>query len=234
MPLITDHEPGHHNSDLDKTRTRLTEGGSWKRQRIVMAMPSANLMHAKVALSLMNLAFPPNQGVYRHLILGEEVGKAYSDSVQEVLSNPSLKEFDHWLTCEHDNLPPYDGVLKLLADMDKYPEYGAIGGLYFTKGEGGVAQIWGDPKDPVINYRPQVPIPNTVQECVGTAMGFTMYRMSMLKDLAEKEGHPLFRTVANGTQDLQFWNMARKHGYRCAIDTSILVGHIDPQSGFVW
>jgi hypothetical protein len=234
MPIVTENEAGFHNEDLERTRARLVEGGSWKRQRIVMVLPSANLIHAKVALSLMNLAFPPNQGVFRYLVLGEEVGVAYSNAVRDILDNPQLGQSEYMLTVEHDNMPPWYGVNKLLEDMEKHPEYGAIGGLYFTKGEGGVAQIWGDPTDPVQNYRPQIPVPNTVQECVGTAMGFTLYRMSMLKDLVEKEGHPLFRTVPHGTQDLQFWNMARKHGYRCAIDTGIQVGHIDPSTGFVW
>ena len=44
--------------------------------------------------------------------------------------------------------------------MEDHPEFAAIGGLYFTKGPGGCSQIWGDIKDPILNFRPQVPDPN--------------------------------------------------------------------------
>ena len=74
-------------------------------------------------------------------------------------------------------------MLRLVEQMEAHPEFAAIGGLYFTKGPGGCAQIWGDPKDPVVNYRPQLPDPNGgLVECCGTGMGFTMYRLSMFKD----------------------------------------------------
>jgi hypothetical protein len=72
--------------------------------------------------------------------------------------------------------------LKLIETLEERQDLSAVGGLYFTKGEGGCAQIWGDPKDPLLNYRPQVPIPETVQECCGLGQGFTMFRLSMFKD----------------------------------------------------
>ncbi len=121
--------------------------------------------------------------------------------------------------------------------MDKHPEYDCIGGLYWTKGEGGVPQIWGDPNDPVLNFRPQVPRPGEVQECCGTGMGFNLWRLSMFKD--EKLRKPWFKTIASaeegcGTQDLYAWNDFRKHGYRCAIDNRVLVGHYDSSTGVTW
>ena len=36
---------------------------------------------------------------------------------------------------EHDNAPPQDGVLSLIARMEEHKELDCIGGLYFTKGE---------------------------------------------------------------------------------------------------
>jgi hypothetical protein len=59
-------------------------------------------------------------------------------------------------------------------------------------------------------------------------MGFTCFRLDMFKD--ERLRRPWFVTQTDGgvsTQDLYFWGDARKHGYRCAIDTSIKVGHYD-------
>jgi hypothetical protein len=165
-----------------------------------------------------------------------EVGDAYSTAIEQILQHPDLKDWEYILTLEHDNAPPQDGVVKLMASMDEHPQFSCIGGLYFTKGDGGVAQIWGDPKDPIVNYRPQVPIPNTIQECCGTGMGFNLFRLSMFKDA--NLPRPLFKTLNGmngqgvGTQDLTFWTNARRLGYRCAIDTSVKVGHYDLKGEF--
>jgi hypothetical protein len=166
---------GAHNGDLNKTSARLIKGASWKRQRIIVIIPAGDSIPAKVALSHWNLAFPPNNGVVRILAQGMEVGEAYSTAIEQILQHPELRQWEYILTLEHDNCPPSDGVLKLLERMEERPEYSCIGGLYFTKGEGGVAQIWGDVKDPVTNYRPQLPDPKGgLVECYGTGMGFNL------------------------------------------------------------
>ena len=166
--LIIQDFGGKHSIDLKKTNERLTKDGSWKKQRIIVILPTANMMSAKVALSHWNLIFPPNNGVVRILAIGAEVGAAYSEAIESVLAHPELSQWEYILTIESDNMPPADGVLKLLKDMDEYPQYDCIGGLYFCKGDGGCAHIWGDPKDPVLNFRPQVPVPDTVMECNGS------------------------------------------------------------------
>jgi hypothetical protein len=129
-----------------------------------------------------------------------------------------------------------DGIITLIKDLEDHPELSSVGGLYWTKGEGGVPQIWGDPKDPIINFRPQVPITNALQECCGTGMGFNLWRTSMFKD--ERLRKPWFKTVCGaegvGTQDLYFWSDARKHGHRCAIDNRVLVGHYDVNTDITW
>lgn len=212
------------------------KGGSWKKQRIVVLLPSSQMIAAKVALSHWNLIFPPNNGIFRMLCLGMEVGDAYSQAIDFVLQHPELSQWEYFLTIEADNMPPADGVISLCAAMEEHPEFACIGGLYWTKGEGGVPQIWGDPSDPVLNFRPQVPLPDRLQECCGTGMGFNLWRIKMFKD--EKLRKPWFVTKAGlegcGTQDLYFWADARKHGYRCAIDTRVKVGHYDVGSDTVW
>lgn len=234
--IITEVSAGKHNEDLNASTKRIFEGGSWKNQRIIVIIPAAKTMSSKVALSHWNLIFPPNQGVFRMLALGLEVGEAYSQAIDNILASPDLSKWEYVLTIEHDNIPPQDGVLKLLAQMEAHPEYSCIGGLYWTKGEGGVPQIWGDPKDPVLNFRPQPPVAGKLVECCGTGMGFNLWRLNMFKD--EKLRKPLFKTLAGnegvGTQDLYFWGDARKYGYRCAIDCDVLVGHHDLAQDIVW
>ena len=235
-PELVSYSFGRHNEWMELSTKRVDESAQWKKQRIVVILPAAGTISTKVALAHWNLIFPPNNGVCRVLALGQEVGEAYNNAITEVLAHPDLSQWEYILTVEHDNVPPPDGVVSLVKAMDAHPEYSCIGGLYWTKGEGGVPQIWGDPTDPVLNFRPRVPVPGQVVECCGTGMGFNLWRMAMFKD--DKLRKPWFKTLAGaeglGTQDLYFWGDARKHGYRCAVDCSVLVGHYDVQSGISW
>lgn len=234
MSLIVQDLGGANNADLDGARARLMKSGSWKQQRIIVVMPAAALIPATVALSVWNLGFPPNNGVVRILAQGMEVGDAYSSAIQGILNEPNLRDWEYVLTIEHDNLPPPDGVLKLVEQMEQHPELSAIGGCYFTKGPGGVCQIWGDPRDPNINFRPQLPDPNGgLVECCGLGMGFTLFRLAMFKDTKLRQ--PWFKTQTVGgmaTQDLYFWGDARKFNYRCAVSCDVRVGHLDHEGKF--
>jgi hypothetical protein len=226
---------GRHNADLEGTAKRLATGAAWKKQRLIVVIPASGSIPTKVAMSHWSLAFPPNQAVQRIAAIGMEVGEAYSRTLEQVLAHPEMGQWEYLLTLEHDNLPPADGVLRLIAQMEQHPEFAAIGGLYFTKGEGGCAQIWGDPKDPTLNFRPLPPdAQGGLVECNGTGMGFTMFRLSMFRD--EKIERPWFKTTSGpggtATQDLHFWSNAKKAGHRCAVDCSIRVGHYDLEGKF--
>jgi hypothetical protein len=234
--LIIQDFGGKHNENIEATSARLMKGASWKRQRIVVILPADSMIPAKVALSHWNLIFPPNNGVCRILAQGMEVGDAYSSAIANVLAHPDLSQWEYVLTLEHDNMPPQNGVVQLCEQMEAHPELACIGGLYFTKGEGGCAQIWGDPKDPIVNFRPQLPdVSGGLVECCGTGMGFNLFRLSLFKD--EKLRKPWFLTQKKdgaSTQDLYFWSDARKYGYRAAIDCSVKVGHYDVATDTVW
>lgn len=199
-------------------------------------IPAGAQIPTKVYLSHCGLIFPPNQASHRMAAIGMEVGEAFSNSIEEIVNDPEVGQWEYILTIEHDNIPPSDGLIKLIKRMEEHPEYACIGGLYWTKGEGGVPQIWGDPKDPVLNFRPQPPVAGQLVECCGTGMGFNLWRMKMFRD--ERLRKPWFKTIAGkegvGTQDLYFWADARKYGYRCAIDCDVLVGHYDLANDICW
>ncbi len=247
-PQLVTYDGGRHNGDMAKSASRILKGGSWKKQRIIYLMPAGAMMASKVALSHMNLIFPPNNAVIRWLALGMEVGDAYSQAIEQILAHPDLKDWEYLLTIEHDNVPPPDGVIRLIEAMEARPDMACIGGIYWTKGEGGCPQIWGDPKDPTLNFRPQPPdmaliqaydADNTkipVQECCGTGMGFNLWRISMFKD--ERLRKPWFKTLGDkegiGTQDLYAWGDFRKYGYRCGIDLRVRVGHYDHVQDINW
>ena len=205
---------GIRNQNLDQSIASFIQGATWKKQRIIMIVPAANSIPAKVYLSHCSLIFPPNQAHHKMLALGLEVGDAYSQAIELILANPELSTWEYILTIEHDNGPPVDGVLKLVKRMEENPHLSCIGGLYWTKGEGGVPQIWGDPKDPVLNFRPQPPVAGQLVECCGTGMGFNLWRISMFKDSRLRK--PWFKTIAGatgvGSQDLYAWGeIGRAH-----------------------
>jgi hypothetical protein len=229
-PQIIIPDYGKHNADLESTNERLLREGAYKNMSCVVLVPAFGQIPTKVVSSWWNMYFPPNQQVYKIFATGMEVGEAFSQSIEMILADPILGKCKYLVTMEHDNVAPPDGVVKLLQRMEAHPEMDCIGGLYFTKGEGGQPQIWGDPKDPILNYRPQMPIDGELVECNGTGMGFNVWRLDMFRDPDLRK--PWFKTTASSTegcqtQDLYFWSDARKNGYRCAVDCGVKVGHYD-------
>jgi hypothetical protein len=230
-------DAGIHNDNLAQYTSNYIESGSWKKQRVICMLPAGKSIPTRVALAWRSLFLPPNQPAHFMATEGAEVGEAYSNAIAGILTHPDLSQWEYLLCLEHDNLPPPDGAVKLIKRLEQNPHLSAVGGLYHTKGEGGVPQIWGDPNDPVQNFRPQPPRPGELVECCGLGQGFTMFRLAMFKD--ERLRKPWFRTVCSleegiGTQDLYMWGDARKYGYRAAVDCACLVGHLDPASGIVW
>lgn len=233
--IVSAYDAGHHNRDLNLTVKRLDAAATHKDLSTVIVIPAFGLLPTKVAAALMNLYPAPNHPRAILWAIGQEVGEAYSRTIEMVLADKYLSKFKYLLTIEHDNIPPVDGHVKLLAAMEAHPEFAAIGGLYFTTGPGGVAQAWGDPTNSM-NFKPLVPSASgALVPCVGTGMGFTLFRMSMFKD--KKLRRPWFKTTSSAeeghsTQDLYFWKDAFKHGYRAAIDCSVRVGHYDYEGKF--
>lgn len=232
-PQIIAPDFGKHNADLDASIRRINESAAWKKLDTIILTPAGGTIPTKVVASWLNMYGPPNNRLFRMFAVGMEVGEAFSQAIENILAHPELSKFKYIVTLEHDNIPPADGLVRLLERMEAHPEYACIGGLYWTKGPEGVPQIWGDPKDVQINFRPQRPVPGQVVECCGTGMGFNAFRMEMFKDARLRK--PWFKTNTEngvGTQDLYFWSDARAKGYRCAIDCSILVGHYDHEGKF--
>lgn len=232
---------GKHNQDLQKSVERLLKGGSYRDLSTICVIPTpTGMLNTKVATAIWSLMTPMNQKFTKFCIEGKEVGQGYNDVVAMILQNPELSKWKYLLTVEWDNLPPPDGLLKLYESIEMYD---VVGGLYWTKGEGGQPMIYGNPAEMPKDFRPQVPRVGEVQECNGLGMGFTLFRISMFKKLASLGHWPLFKTLqefvpgqgaALGTQDLFFFSLAGREGYRFASDNRVLVGHLDQQSGEVW
>lgn len=231
---------GEHNEPVSQMVIRPDANSAYKDLSCIILTPAHSDVPIKVVHSWMNLIRPPNQFCCFIATARMEVGKAYSDTIRMILNNPHLQKVKYLVTLEHDNIPPPDGLVRLLNRMDERPDLAVIGGLYFTKGPGGVAQIWGNPQEAPFSFRPVRPVPEALVECNGTGMGFTAYRLSMFRD--DKIPQPWFETKSElgpkgaqcYTQDLWFAENARKLGYKFAVDCSIRVGHYDSSTDITW
>lgn len=238
--IIGSTDEGLQNKAMSLTQERLRKGKQYTDLSTVLVIPSRGPVHVRVVESWWNLQSPMNNRFIRLFITGMEIGDAYEAAVATILGHPELKNWKFMLTMETDNMPPMDGLLKLYENICHCPKlctehYAQVAGLYFTKGEGGQPMIYGNPKQ-ILQFQPQLPVPDKVQECNGTGMGFTLFRLDMFKD--KKIERPWFKTVQGtegmGTQDLYFMGKARRAGYRIASDNRVRVGHYDEGSGIVW
>lgn len=225
---------GVHNRNLKRAQERLKQGRQYEDLSTVIVCPTRGVIPAHVVQSWMGLIRPMNNRCIGPIFIqGAEVGEAYEQAVQFILDNEMLRKFKYMLTIEEDNVPPADGLLKL---YESIKGYAAVGGLYWTKGEGGEPMIYGNPKS-MLGFQPQIVKLNTVQECNGLGMGFTLFDLSVFRD--KKLERPWFRTVQSvtegqGTQDLYFFGKIRKLGYRVASDNRVKVGHYDQETGIEW
>ena len=228
---------GIHNANLAESLERLEKGKGYRDLSTICIVPTRGMIPAKVTQSWMSMIPAMNQKFTRIFMIGMEVGAAYNAAIETVLGNPDLSKWKYVLTLEEDNIPPPDGLIKLYENIDNYA---ALGGLYWTKGEGGQPMIYGDPNDPELNFRPQLPIKD-IQECNGLGMGFTLFKLDVFKD--PKIENPWFKTCQEWnpvdgakiyTQDLYFFEKIKKLGYKVACDTRVKVGHYDVEADVVW
>lgn len=236
--IVGSWESGVHNADLESASKRVKAGKGYRDLSTVCVIPTRGVIPARAVESWWGMISPMNQAFTRIFVSGMEVGDAYNYAIELILNHPVLSKWKYVLTLEEDNLPPPDGLIKLYENIDKYPA--GLGGLYWTKGECGQPMIYGDPVG-VMNFRPQVPQKDTIQECNGLGMGFTLFSLDVFRD--ERIEKPWFKTINEwtpeggaqlGTQDLHFFAKARQAGYKVACDTRVKVGHLDVNTGMVW
>lgn len=236
--IVDAYDGGIHNRyDSDN---RVHREGLYRDASTICLIPTRGKISHRVVQSWWNMASPMNQQFIRMFVAGYEVGAAYSTAIEQILATPGLQDFKYVLTLEEDNVPPPDGLLKLAAAMHEHPEFSAIGGLYWTKGLGGQPMIYGDPKEVPFNFRPQPPVPGEIVECNGLGMGFTLFRTEVFRD--ERIPRPWFETVQRYdhtgakcyTQDLNYFENARKAGHRFACHCDVRVGHYAEAEDLIW
>lgn len=244
--IITGQDEGLNNADLEAATERLRTGKQYKDMSTLCVIPTRGVISARVVESYMGLQSPMNNRFHRMFVSGMEVGEAYNQAVELLLHHDMLKDFKYLLTMEEDNLPPYDGLLKLMENICDCKRacrehFAQLAGLYWTKGHGtGQPMIYGNPHG-LLTFEPQVVQPGTIQECNGTGMGFTLFHTGIFRDKKFKEtstpegsNKPVwFKTVQGegsasmGTQDLYMMSNLRRAGFRIGSDNRVRVGHYD-------
>lgn len=238
--IILEDWSGRHN--IGQRAKEIDSANLYKDSSTICIIPSpSGVIPARVVQNWMGMITPMNQKFTRLFMIGLEVSEAYNQAIEMILANPELSTWKFILTLEHDNILPPDGLIKLLEAMHNNPQYDVIGGLYWTKGEGGQPMCYGDPAIFPKNFIPQVPPENQIKEFNGLGMGFNLFRMDLFRDSKIKK--PWFKTlqeytpgIGTGcmTQDLYFYQEAAKMGKRFACDSRIKVGHYDHANDIIW
>lgn len=213
----------------------------------VIIVPSrVDKFHHRVVNCWQNLIAPMNQKRAFLYVIGDEVGKAYTNTIQAILADPNLKTWKYVLTLESDNLPPPDAHVRLLESIEEF-KLDAVSGIYFTKGDVNMPMAYGDPEayraTGVLDFKPldvrAAIAAGRVVEVNGIAMGCSLYRMDLFReiqppwfvtvnDIVEGKGVQVF------TQDLFFCEQAKRKGKRFGVDMRVRVGHLDEATGMVY
>ena len=145
---------------------------------------------------------------------GRKIEDSYNHIVQVALEDKA----DYIITVEDDTFPPEDALIKLLNLLRKNPK-SAVGAWYpkKEKSKQGVHIVVKDGK------RQQLDVDGNVHEVYTLAMGCSIYPIEMFMDIP----YPWFKTGISLTQDSFFSQLAREHGWKLLVDTSIRCKHID-------
>lgn len=246
LQQLLNHDGNPETKGLGYQRVLTHYGSTYKDTSTVIIVPSREpKFHWRVVQSWMNLISPMNQKRAFIFVINEEVGRAYSGMIKQLLADPGLSQWRYVMTLESDNVQPPDAHIRLIESIDG-GGFDGVSGIYYTKGDINMPMAYGDPahymRTGELEFRPRdvrsALQHGNVMEVNGIAMGCSLYRMDLFRSVPE----PWFVTVSdvvNGapqgfTQDLYFCKRAREMGKRFAVDFRVHVGHIDESTGQIY
>jgi hypothetical protein len=248
--MVSLDEVKSHMLGLGFSRVETLHGTTYRDASTVIIIPTRDpMIHQRVVTSWLHLLPPMNQKRVMFFCVGDEVGHAYNNMIAAILNDPAPGGISTWkyvMTLESDNLPPPDAHLRLLETIEA-GKFDGVSGIYFTKGDINMPMCYGDAAEyrrtGVLDFKPlnvaQALQRGHVVECNGIAMGCSLYRMDLFRQIQQ----PWFVTmneVVEGkgvqccSQDLNFCQRAVSAGKRFAVDMRVRVGHLDLASGAVY
>lgn len=221
--------PGRHNTDLQSSINRLLRANSYRDLSTVCILPTSGTVHARVVQNWMTHLTQMNQKFVRLPIITKNKYDAFNNAIQGILTTPGLKDFKYILTMEEDVMPPYDGLIKLYENIEKYD---VVGGLVWDKGPEGKPKIYGIPHMIPQTFLSVAPYPDTIQSCLGLSTEFTLFKLSIFED--QRIQKPWFLANHEERSEVYFFENIHKVGYTVACDTRVKVGHYDAKNDIVW
>lgn len=239
-PILTtiDEFQGKHNLQIQEEISRLRLSKSSKDLSTICIIPHSGMIPAKAAQNWFNLTAGMNQKFLPLMINGTDKNLVFNNTIVQILSNPMLNSCKFILLMDENIVPPFDGLWKLFENTDKFD---VIGGLMWQTGIEKVhAMIYGNPGSMPLNFLPIPPEKDTIMQCCGVSMGFTLFKIDIFKDT--RIPFPWFRTKTisepklkkNPIPDMYFFENIGKLGYKAACDTRIRVGHYDVETDIIW
>lgn len=175
---------------------------------------------------------------------GKEVGVARDSAARRCLAHRPRPRYLMFL--DDDVLPMWDAFVKLFYRLQTNPNIDIAAGVYCVKGWHDPLVYAGDGCGPFWDWAVGDLLTTAGHGITGTHMGLTLIRTSLFQRMLDakvvNDVVPFFKTVnetgyncsRRGTEDLYFYQLARKVGCQIMVDTSVLAGHIDKNTGVTW
>lgn len=181
---------------------------------------------------------------------GYEVGEARDMVARKTLRHSPRPEYVFFL--DDDVLPEWDAFTKLFFRLQTHPGYDVAAGVYACKQLCDPLIYAGDGLGPYWDWTIGDLLTTDGHGITGTHMGLTLIRTSLFQRMLDagvaSDDVPFFKTVKeqkvingaiatrSGTEDLYFYKLANdpRVGVKVIVDTSVLAGHIDKETGITW
>lgn len=180
---------------------------------------------------------------------GYEVGDARDQVARRCLDHKPQPTYLFFY--DDDILPEWDAFVKLFYRLQTMPQYDIAAGVYACKTIGDPLIYAGDGCGPFWDWTIGDLLTTEGHGITGTHMGLTLIRVSLFQRMldagAATDQIPFFKTIneqwrasngclqtRTGTEDLYFYQLARQVGVKIVVDTSVLAGHIDKNTGITW
>lgn len=199
----------------------------------------------------MSLALGTNIVTVTLMENGKEVGEARDSAARRCLKHTPRPEYLFFL--DDDVVPSSDAFLKLFARAKWTPDVDVFCGVYTVKGGPFPDPLIyaGDGAGPFWDWAIGDVLTTDSHGITSCHMGLTLIRVSLFERLiaaglvdAEDGGpEPFFKTVSEtdnrgrskqGTEDMYFCHKVQKAGGKILVDTSVLAGHVDKNTGSIY
>ena len=182
---------------------------------------------------------------------GMEVGVARTEAAHRCLAHTPRPEYLFFL--DDDVLPMHDAFTKLFFRLQTNPNLDIAAGVYCCKGLPDPLIYAGEGMGPFWDWTVGDLLTTEQHGITGVHMGLTLIRTSLFQRMIDagvvNDDTPFFKTVRetfrdpsgalktrSGTEDLWFCKLAQdpKVKAQILIDTSVLAGHIDKNTGITY